>query len=120
MVERNDLLIEIIEDNIYSVTSLSNYLENEGFRTIWAYNGKEGIELCKKKNPDLVIIDVKMKEMSGFEVAKQISDKKVIFMTGEESLMEKAKKYKQSLGVVKKPVDHEEIIEIIKKKLKIE
>jgi len=61
----------IVEDN----AELRNYLRNElknQYRVILAKNGKEGLELAKSSLPDIIITDVIMPEMDGFEFCKKI------------------------------------------------
>ncbi len=63
------LYVEDNEDNIYM---LSNRLEREGFIVIIARTGNEGVELAHSAQPDLIIMDLILPEMDGFEAARQI------------------------------------------------
>ena len=60
--------ILIIEDNIEIRENLIEFLEISGYATIATDNGKKGIELVKECNPDLIICDVIMPTMNGYEV----------------------------------------------------
>lgn len=60
--------ILLIEDNINILENLSEYLEIEGYKILVANTGRKGIELAEKYNPDLIICDVLMAEMDGYEV----------------------------------------------------
>ena len=64
------ILIIDDEDDIREI--LSYNLTKEGFKTLEASNGKDGIELAKKHLPNLVILDVMMPEMDGIEVCEQL------------------------------------------------
>lgn len=82
--------ILIVEDSIKAIRGLKNLingLEEEHIIVGEALNGIEGIELCKKFKPDLIISDVKMPDMDGISMMKQLREKeriniKVIFLSG--------------------------------------
>lgn len=63
------LYVEDNEDNIYM---LSNRLQREGFTVIIGRNGAEGVRLADSEQPDLIIMDLILPEMDGFEAARQI------------------------------------------------
>lgn len=62
--------ILLIEDNISILENLTEYLEMEGYKTLPAHDGINGIELARKFIPDLIICDVLMPEIDGFEVLR--------------------------------------------------
>lgn len=62
--------ILLIEDNNDILENLTEYLEMEGYRIIVAINGVRGIEMAKEYLPDLIICDVLMPEMDGYEALK--------------------------------------------------
>lgn len=70
-------------------------LETAGYATIEATNGKNGIQLAKEKIPDLILLDILMPEMNGFETCKQLkiepltSDIPVIFLSSLTSPKDK-------------------------------
>lgn len=64
--------ILIIEDDQHFVKILHDFLEGYGFNIIYTYNGNGGIELFVKEKPDLLIIDVRLPDISGIEVASRI------------------------------------------------
>ncbi len=64
----------IIDDEIFIRESLSIFLEDEGFEVLLAENGRIGVEEFKKNNPDIVILDLRMPEMSGMEVIPRIRE----------------------------------------------
>jgi len=63
------LYVEDNEDNIYM---LSNRLQREGFTVIIGRNGSEGVQLASAEQPDLIIMDLILPEMDGFEAARQL------------------------------------------------
>lgn len=65
--------ILLIEDRLEVLENLTEYLELKGFEILVANNGKAGIEIAIKLIPDLIICDVLMGDMDGYEVLKTIS-----------------------------------------------
>ena len=65
-----------------------NLERNDEYEVFYSTNGKEGIELAKTKNPDLILLDIYMPEMSGPDVVEHLSadattkNIPVIFLTG--------------------------------------
>jgi PAS domain S-box-containing protein len=80
-------LIFIIDDEELIIESIKDNLETEGFNIISANNGKSGLKLLDKYQPELVILDLKMPVMNGIEFLKHIkltsaSPFSVIVLTG--------------------------------------
>ncbi len=77
-------LILVVDDEPRMIRFVQYNLELEGFRIIVAHNGMEAVEKVRTQLPDLVIMDVMMPEMDGFEALSQIreiSDVPVIMLT---------------------------------------
>ncbi len=64
--------ILIIDDDPDQVETVSMMLESKGFEPIAAYDGKEGLAKAKSEKPDLIILDVMMPNMDGYEVSKEL------------------------------------------------
>lgn len=64
--------ILVIDDDTSLLQMMSIMLKRAGHTTVLADNGKEGIEAARRAIPDMVIIDVMMPEMSGYEVCKAL------------------------------------------------
>jgi two-component system, OmpR family, response regulator len=64
--------ILIADDNREWVDSLAMVLQSEGYTVFTAYGGREAIESAESTRPDVVILDIEMPEMSGYEVARQL------------------------------------------------
>lgn len=81
--------ILIVDDEKNIVELIKFHLKKENYRVIEAYKGKDAIDLFKKEKPDLIILDVMLPDMGGFEVCKNIrkeSKVPIIMLTakGEE------------------------------------
>jgi len=62
----------VIDDDKTATDLIQVILENEGYRVIKAFQGKDGVELAAREHPDLIILDLIMPEISGFNVAYQL------------------------------------------------
>jgi DNA-binding response OmpR family regulator len=59
--------ILIVDDEKRMVSLLQSYLTQAGYRVLTAYNGREALEIADNELPDLVILDIMMPEMNGYE-----------------------------------------------------
>ena len=62
----------IVEDETNIVDILSFNLEREGYNTIEAYDGQTGLQLAREQNPDLILLDLMLPQMNGFDVCRQL------------------------------------------------
>ncbi len=119
--------ILLIEDEKIMTDLLTKKLEKENYEVIVARNGKEGLELVRKEKPDLVLLDVIMPEMGGFEVMEEMNKdpelnlKKVpiiiISNSGQPVEIERALKLGVRDYLVKTHFDPQEVIDKIKKQI---
>jgi diguanylate cyclase (GGDEF)-like protein len=90
--DKNQPLILIADDDPTQLLLTRQTLENEGYRVTAAENGLEALESFKKQQPDMVLLDVMMPEMNGFETCQAIRDLPrnkeipVLMITGLEDL----------------------------------
>lgn len=72
--------ILLVDDDTKNALLLKRFIEVEGYDVVYAPNGRVGLELYRDCRPDLILLDINMPEMNGFEMAKIIrqSDKRVI------------------------------------------
>jgi two-component system alkaline phosphatase synthesis response regulator PhoP/two-component system response regulator VicR len=66
------LKILVCDDERHIVRLIQVNLERQGWQVVTAYDGKEGLEKIKSERPDLVVLDVMMPYMDGFEVLKTL------------------------------------------------
>ena len=82
----------IVDDEKAIVDILNHNLKREGYNTVQAYDGEEAIDLVKKENPDLVLLDVMLPKMDGFSVCKvirQSTNIPIIMVTAKEDVVDK-------------------------------
>ena len=63
-------LVLVVDDHIPAVGMLTRLLEREGYKVVSAYDGEQAVEICQRILPDLILLDVMMPKMNGFEVLK--------------------------------------------------
>lgn len=64
----------VVDDNQQNLELLQAYLDDMDCKIITASNGAEALEIVKKRPPDLILLDVMMPKMSGFEVCRRIKN----------------------------------------------
>ncbi|HET6719167.1 MAG TPA: response regulator, partial [Rhodocyclaceae bacterium] len=62
----------IVDDEVSAVDLLAAYLAEPGYTALRAYGGREGIETARREHPDLLVLDLLMPEVSGFEVVEAL------------------------------------------------
>ncbi len=89
--EKNRPVVLVIDDDTANLYLLLHYLDSSGFKTMMAVSGKSGIRILERLLPDLILLDIMMPGMNGFEVCRHIKanertkDIPVIFMTALSS-----------------------------------
>jgi len=63
--------ILVIDDDVDLVAVMKGTLESKTYEVVVAYNGKEGLEKAKNEKPDLILLDIMMPVMDGFNFAEQ-------------------------------------------------
>lgn len=84
--------ILIVDDEQNIVDILKFNLQKEGFETLEAYDGQQGLELAEKENPDLILLDLMLPEMDGFTVCRRIrqnSQVPILMLTAREEEVDK-------------------------------
>ncbi len=83
----------LIVDDEKTIVDIMNYnLRKEGFETVEAYDGEAGLALALSENPDLILLDIMMPKMDGYEVCKQIrktSQVPIIMLTARAEELDK-------------------------------
>jgi DNA-binding response OmpR family regulator len=112
----------IIEDDDFLRSLAVSKLEKENFSVLMAANGQEGLELAQQHNPSLIILDLMLPVMSGFEVLEQLkandatkSSKVIIFSNlGEDTDIKKCLDLGANDYLVKANFTLDELVEKIK------
>jgi DNA-binding response OmpR family regulator len=65
----------LVEDSTTQALHLRTLLERQGLHVTWARDGRQGVQRAQQLHPDLVVLDVQMPELNGFEVSRMLKDK---------------------------------------------
>jgi len=107
-------LLLIVDDEINTRLLMEKVLRRDGFDTISAANGKIALSLLEKNKVDLIIMDIMMPGMDGFELTKTIrefnKDIPIIMVTAKESIHDKRQGFFDGADdYLVKPVDYDEL-----------
>ena len=113
--------ILIIDDSPTEIHVLKGMLEKNGFETLTAENGEQGIELARSEKPDLVLMDVVMPGLNGFQATRQLTrdeatkDIPVIICTTKDQETDKVWGKRQgACDYITKPVREQELVSKIR------
>lgn len=119
--------ILVIDDEPDTLTFFTSLLQDNGYRTIAADNGKDGVKKLEENTPDLITLDITMPEMSGVEYYRNLrSNEKwknipIIIITGISDDFKKFISSRRSVpppdGYISKPVEPSELLDLAKKLL---
>jgi CheY-like chemotaxis protein len=131
--EANKKKILVVDDEPHVVTYLETLLEDNGYGTVSASNGKEGIDKVRSETVDLVCLDISMPEESGVRFYRNLKEDPnlssipvvvVTAVTGYGGDPEPFKKFLSTRkqvpppdGFLSKPIDREEFLDTIAKAL---
>ena len=110
--------ILVVDDEKNICELLRLYLVKEGFEVLIAYNGKDAVDIANEQNPSLVLLDIMMPGMDGWEVCKRIREQSqvpVIMLTAKGETFDKVMGLE--LGAddyIVKPFDTKEVVARIK------
>jgi len=91
--------ILVVDDEVDICDFVRNFFKERDFEVFVAYDGREAVNLVKSRDPDIVLLDIKMPIMDGIEALKEMRkispEKKIIMITAVEDAeqMEEAKRY---------------------------
>ncbi len=118
-------VILFIEDESVLQKTFGEILKQEGYEVISALDGEIGLRLAKEKKPDLILLDLILPKINGFDVLKKLKEDKetqgipVIILTNLEGIgdVDKALELGATTYLVKAQYTLEEMVEKIKKAL---
>ena len=114
-------LILVVEDIPESMFRVCNILQEEGYGLTMAVNGRQALEMVPEARPDLILLDIKMPGMNGYEVCEQLKkspktkDIPIIFLTVSSGTAEIVKGFTTgAVDYITKPFRKEELLSRVK------
>jgi two-component system, cell cycle response regulator len=118
--------ILIVDDDRMNVKLLDTYLKQEGFNTAGAYDGAEALEKIRENPPDMILLDIMMPGINGYEVTRKLkSDQKtshipIILITALDSADDKSKGMAAGADeFLNKPINKPELLARVRSFLKL-
>jgi len=120
----DDAMILIVDDSRTAIAVLKKTLEPTGYSIISAADGEEGIEMAKLHQPDLILMDVIMPGLNGFQATRilrkdsKTQDIPIVIISGNEQATEKFWGLRVGAnGFLPKPVDRGELFHLLREHL---
>ena len=117
--------ILVVEDEKDVQSYIMTFLEDNGYETLGAGDGQEGLQIAKKEGPDLITLDISMPEKSGVKTLQELQQDPatekipVIVVTGVSEDLEKfiqhRKKISPPAGYIFKPIETKELLEMVQR-----
>ena len=109
--------ILIVDDKTNNLQLLSKYLDDANYKTLIAQDGNKAISTAKALQPDLILLDIMMPGIDGFQVCQHLKnepitkDIPIVFMTALAEIKDKVKGFKLgAVDYITKPVEEEELL----------
>jgi len=119
----SDKTVLIIDDEPDTRVYFSSILDDNGYKTIFAETGAEGIKRLNEQKPDLITLDVSMPEMSGVKFYRTIRDNEewksipIIIITGVsddfKNFISSRSKVPPPDGYLSKPVEADDLLKLV-------
>lgn len=125
-IDRKTGRILIIDDNEANLSVTDDHLQEHGFQTVMARNGEMGIKRAKFSHPDLILLDIMMSGMDGFETCRRLKQDEqtreipVIFMTALSEVKNKVQGFDVGgVDYITKPIEQKELLARLKTHLSL-
>lgn len=111
----------IIEDDKFFMDLLVKRLSGAGFDVVFSQNGKNGLDMAASEKPDVILLDILLPDMDGFEILTKIKEAKntapAIFLSnlGSREQLQKAKDLGITTFMIKATVSLDNIVSEVKK-----
>ena len=117
--------ILLIEDEEIIIDLLERKLKDQGYEVAVAKNGKQGLELMEKEKPDLILLDLIMPIMGGFEVLEEMNKSQelkkipvvIISNSGQPVELDRARELGVKDWLIKTEFDPQEVLDKVKKQI---
>lgn len=118
--------ILIVDDSLKNLSLLASLLDREGYKVISVTDGRMALLTIQEEHPDLILLDVVLPEMDGYEVCRHLKSQEhtrhipIIFLSGLDSELDKVEAFKVGgVDYITKPFYREEVVSRIKTQLSV-
>ncbi len=108
----------IIEDNEQNMYMLSFLLEKNNYEVIQAFNGLDGIKAALECSPDVILLDIQLPEMDGYQIARELRQRNdlkpipIVAVTSHAMVGDREKAMESgATGYIEKPIDPDNFIQ---------
>jgi CheY-like chemotaxis protein len=119
--------ILVVEDNGSNMYLINFILTEYGYNVLPAFTGEEGVRIALKEKLDLILMDIRLPDLDGYEAIKRIRASKVDFnvpiiaLTSHAMVGDEEKALRAGFtGYLTKPIDSETFVQVIEKYLYVE
>ncbi len=119
--------ILVVDDEEMTTQLAKVFLERQGFEVVCAYDGEEGIRLAHSEHPDLILLDITIPKVDGFEVCRQLKSEDefrqipILMFTGSDLSRDIARGHEVGADeYIVKPFSGKALVATIRKHLKME
>lgn len=119
--------IFIVDDKLENIRFLSNFLSDQGYQVRKAINGNMALTAMRKATPDLILLDINMPGMGGYEVCQQLkqnpqtSSIPIIFLSAGNDINDKVRAFQMGgVDYITKPFQLEEVLVRVQTQLKVQ
>ncbi len=126
LTNNNQATLLLVDDNPTNLQVLYQTLEGHGYKLLLAKNGEDALNITRKVHPALILLDIMMPGMDGYEVCEKIkaapetADVAIIFLSALDDVKDKVKGFKLgAVDYVAKPFQSEEVIARVETHIKI-
>ena len=116
-VPSRDATVLVVDDNVINLSTLFDFLHDEGFGVLVAQSGVNALEILKERTPDIILLDVIMPGMDGFEGCRRLKANEqthgipVIFITALSDVEQKIKGLQAgAVDFITKPFHQKEVV----------
>ncbi|WP_194435551.1 diguanylate cyclase domain-containing protein [Vibrio fluminensis] len=113
--------ILVVDDTIENIKLLDNLLSSEGYQVTGAPSGSAALRICQHKNIDLILLDIMMPKMDGYEVCSQLKSSRrtqdipIIFLSALDSTQDKVRAFQVGgVDYIQKPFEALEVLARVK------
>lgn len=120
MTDKKTVKVLLVDDEPGILTALEFLVKNEGYQVFTATNGEQALALAQELLPRLIVLDVMMPGLDGFQTAlriraiPQLEDCHIIFLTAKGAVQDRRQGYDSGAEIyVTKPFDNDQLMDAI-------